>query len=150
DGNPTLPAVSGMQFSLFSQNRSVNIVNFTRTDTFTLAYRYRGGNGTFTIPAFQVQTDKGALQVAQFSGSANRPSGLDNAATPRLAPATATVWAGEVFPITYTLDVIRRNFSQLSPTIDWNQAPLITEEWSKPEATEVVVNGEPRFNINYK
>ena len=65
-------------------------------------------------------------------------------------PASTTVWAGEVFPLTYTLDVIRRNFSQLSPTIDWNPTPLISEEWSKPEANEVLVNGEARFNIVYK
>ncbi len=152
DGTPTLPTINGVQFTLAGQSTSMNIVNFSRTDTVTLTYRIRGrGNTPVSIPAFDVQTDKGLMHVAAFTTSAaNRPGGLDNAVSSRLAPATATVWAGEVFPLTYTLDVLRRNFSQLSPTIDWNPAPLITEEWSKPEAGEVVVNGEARFNIVYK
>jgi hypothetical protein len=153
DGNPNLPAVAGVQFTLVGQSTSTNIINFTRTDSVQLQYRIRARAGSpLAIPAFDVKTDKGALHVAAFTSTAggNRANGLDNAVSSRLMPANVTVWAGEVFPLTYTLDVLRRNFSQLSPTIDWNPTPLITEEWSKPEAGEVVVNGEARFNIVYK
>jgi hypothetical protein len=154
DGDPQLPAVDGVQFAYGGTSESSQISfgtggNSSRR-TISLHYRLRARAGAFTIPAFEVKSDKGPMRVAAFSGGGNRSSGLDNAATSRLMPANATVWAGEVFPITYTLDVIRRNFSQLSPTIDWTPTPLITEEWTKPEATEMVVNGEPRFNIAYK
>ncbi len=154
DTVPTLPAVDGVQFNYSGSSESSQISfgtggNSSRR-TVSLHFRLRARAGSFTIPEFEVKTDKGALRVAAFTGGGNRGSGLDNAVSSRLMPANASVWAGEVFPLTYTLDVVRRNFSQLSPTIEWNPAPLITEEWSKPEAGEVVVNGEPRFNIVYK
>jgi hypothetical protein len=124
---------------------------YNSTHTISLTYRLRSrGAGAFTIPAFEVKSDKGPMRVSAFTGGARATSGLDNAATSRLMPANTSVWAGEVFPLTYTLDVIRRNFSQLSPTIEWNPSPLISEEWSKPEANEVLVNGEARFSIVYK
>ena len=151
DGDPLLPSVDGVQFTLTGHGTRTEFNNFHRTDYVQLTYRFRARNpAPVTIPAFDVQTDKGTMHVAAFTTGASQPSGLDNAATSRLMPANATVWAGEVFPLTYTLDVVRRNFSQLSPTIDWNPAPLITEEWTKPEATETVVNGESRFAIAYK
>jgi hypothetical protein len=151
DSTPTLPTVDGVQFALTGQSTRTEFNNFRRSDYVQLTYRMRARNSEpITIPAFDVKTDKGTMHVAAFTGGTGRPAGLDNAATSRLLPANATVWAGEVFPLTYTLDVIRRNFSQLSPTIDWAPMPLITEEWTKPEATEMVVNGEPRFNIAYK
>jgi hypothetical protein len=154
DTVPTLPAVDGVQFNYSGSSESSQISfgtggNSSRR-TVSLHFRLRARAGSFTIPEFEVKTDKGPMRVAAFTGGGNRNSGLDNAVSSRLMPATASVWAGEVFPITYTLDVVRRNFSQLSPSIEWNPAPLITEEWSKPEAGEVVVNGEPRFNIVYK
>lgn len=151
DGTPTLPAVEGVQFALTGQSQRTEFINFKRADYMQLTYRMRARSAApITIPAFEVKTDKGMMRVAAFTGTTGRSAGFDNAATSRLTPANATVWAGEVFPVTYTLDVIRRNFSQLSPTIDWTPTPLITEEWTKPEATELVVNGEPRFNIAYK
>ncbi len=155
-GDPVLPAVTDVQFAFTGTSQNTQATfgagGYNSIQSFYVNYRLRQrGSGTFTIPAFDVKTDKGAMHVAAFTGGGNRvSSGLDNAASSQLAPANATVWAGEVFPLTYTLNVIRRNFSQLSPTIDWNQTPLITEEWTKPEATELIVNGEPRFNIAYK
>lgn len=155
EGDPVVPTVPEVQFAfagtMQNNQMSVGTGGYSSVRSLYVNYRFRQrGSGAFTIPAFDVKTDKGVMHVAEFTSGGHVASGLDNAATSRLMPATATVWAGEVFPLTYTLDVIRRNFSQLSPTIDWNQAPLITEEWTKPEATEVVVNGEPRFNIAYK
>jgi hypothetical protein len=151
DGDPVLPNVDGVQFALTQTGTRTEFNNFKRSDYVQLTYRMRARSaGAITIPAFDVKTDKGSMHVAALTTGSGRPAGLDNAATSRLLPANATVWAGEVFPLTYTLDVIRRNFSQLSPTIDWTATPLITEEWTKPEATETVVNGESRFNIVYK
>ena len=62
-------------------------------------------------------------------------------------PGAASVWAGEVFPLTYVLDAARRSFSQLASGIDWNSAPLVAEDWSKPEPSELSLNGEARLNI---
>src|SRR5476649_390807 len=156
DGDPTLPG-AGVQFTFVGNSESSQFSfgsgGSNSQRSVTMHYRVRARSGTaISIPAFDVKTDKGTLHVAAFTGTAGPPqsTALNGAVVSRLMPANVTVWAGEVFPLTYTLDVIRRNFSQLSPTIDWNPAPLITEEWSKPEAGEVVVNGEARFNIIYK
>ena len=155
DGDPLLPTVAEVQFSFAGSSESTQTSfgsgGYSSVHSISLTYRLRSrGSGAFTIPAFDVKSDKGPQHVAAFTGGAGRSSSIDNAASSRLMPASTTVWAGEVFPLTYTLDVIRRNFSQLSPTIDWNPTPLISEEWSKPEANEVLVNGEARFNIVYK
>lgn len=150
DGDPQLPAVNGVQFALTGRTTSTNIVNFTRTDSMLLTYRFRASTrDPFAIPAFEVRTDKGAIRVASVTIGA-RSTTISDAAAARLAPASLTVWSGEVFPITYTLDVIRRNFGSLGSNPDWNPSPLVAEEWSKPEVVEGVVNGEPRANIVYR
>ena len=151
DGQPQLPAIDGTQFVLAGQTTSTNIVNFSRTDSVLLTYRLRArSSAPISIPAFTVKTDKGAAQVPAFTTGAVRSSALDGAANSRLMPATATLWAGEVFPLTYTLDVVRRNFNQLATNPDWNPTPLLVEEWSKPDGAEVTVSGEPRVNVVYK
>ena len=151
DGAPQLPVVAGVTLTLAGQTNSTNIVNFRRTDSVLLTYRVRTTGGTaIAIPAFSVKTDKGVLRVPAINASAARPSVADSVATARLQPTTLTLWAGEVFPLTYTLDVARRNFSQLASAPAWNAGALIAEEWSKPEPAEVTTAGESRLNIIYK
>ncbi len=151
DGEPQLPAVNGVQFSRIGQNTSTTIINFRTTNSVQLTYRLRSGSSSpVSIPAFDVKTDQGTQRVAAFTAPAVRSAALDGAAVSRLVPGATTVWAGEVFPLTYTLDVKRSNFNQLAGNPDWNSVPLVAEEWSKPDGAEVVVGGEPRVNVVYR
>ena len=152
DGAPRLPPIEGVQADLTGQGSRTEFINFHRTDYVQLTYRLRTRSNTpVTIPAFDVKTDKGNLRVPAFktAGAARNPS-LDNAAASQLVPGTNTLWAGEVFPLLYTLDVNRRNFSQLETNPDWTATPLVAEDWSKPEPGERIVNGEAKLNIVYR
>ena len=151
-GPPRLPAIEGVQADLTGQGSRTEFINFRRTDYVQLTFRLRTrSNSPVTIPAFDVKTDRGDLHVPAFTtASAARNPTLDNAAASQLAPGSNTVWAGEVFPLLYTLDVNRRNFSQLETVPDWNAAPLVAEDWSKPEPGEHIVNGEAKLNIAYR
>ncbi|MSU22369.1 MAG: protein BatD [Opitutus sp.] len=151
DGQPQLPVVDGVQLTLAGQTNSTNIVNFSRTDSVLLTYRIQARSGaTIAIPTFTVKTDKGTLRVPAVNASTPRSNVAENVVVARLQPTTLTLWAGEVFPLTYTLDVARRNFSQLATAPDWNAGALVAEEWSKPEPAEVITAGESRLNIIYK
>ena len=151
DGDPKLPAIEESVLSLTGQSSQTTISNgsFSRSTVLTYNSRARRAGVTLQIPAFTVQTNKGPIRVAAFTGGAPRviPDSTVNA---RLMTGSTTLWAGEVFPITYILDAARRNFNQLASNIDWSPGALITEDWSKPEPNELSLNGEPRLNIVYK
>lgn len=147
EGDPQLPRVEGLTFSLLGRSEQTSIVNLSMTRSTVLTYRARGQqSGPIRIPAFSVQTNKGAVRVPAFTGGAIR-SAADANVVSRLEPGAPSVWAGEVFSLTYTLDVARRSFNQLGTNIEWNAAPLAVEEWSKFEPTETTVNGEARLHI---
>lgn len=122
--------------------------------TFSLVFPVRPSKRTtISIPAFTVQTDKGALRVAAatytVSDASAGNSGLsveDISSVTLVAPKT-TFWAGEVFPLTYNLSVIRRYFHSPASNIDWQSAPLIVEPWSQPEPTEAMMRGERRVIV---
>lgn len=151
DGDPKLPPIEDAVLSLVGTSSQTMISNgsFSRATILTYNSRSRRAGVTLQIPAFTVQTNKGPLKVAAFTGGAPRviPDSTVNA---RLMPGTATLWAGEVFPLTYVLDAARRSFAQYSPTFTWNPAPLVVEDWSKPEPSELSLNGESRINLTYK
>lgn len=151
DGDPHLPAIEDSVLSLTGSSSQTTISNgsFSRSTILTYNSRARHAGVTLQIPAFTVQTNKGPQRVAAFTGGAPRviPDSTVNA---RLMTGSTMLWAGEVFPIVYILDASRRNFNQLASNLDWNPAPLIVEDWSKPEPSEMSLNGEPRINIVYK
>ncbi len=150
EGDPTLPTVEGITFSFAGRAEQTSIVNFTMTRSVILTYRARSSrSGPISIPAFTVRTDKGNITVPAFTGGALR-SAADANVSSRLEPNPASVWAGQVFDLTYTLDVARRHFNQLGTLVEWNAAPLIAEEWSKPEPFETTINNEARLHIIQK
>ncbi len=152
DGAPKLPPIEGAQATLTGQGTRVDFNNFRRTDYVQLTYRLATrSNNPITIAAFDVKTDKGNIRVPAFttSGAARNPT-LENAASSVLKPESTTIWAGEVFGLAYTLDVNRRNFSQLETYPDWNATPLIAEDWSKAEPGEHIVNGEAKLSVTYR
>ena len=149
DGDPRLPVVDGLQFGRPSQSSQTSIVNFKMSRTFSFVFPVRPAKrSAITIPAFEIKTDKGAMKVpaASFTvGDATVGStglALADVATAKLTMTRSAVWAGEVFPITYTLDVARRYFHSLGTNLEWQAAPAITEDWSKPDPGEVLIRGE--------
>jgi hypothetical protein len=157
-----LPSVPGLSF-VGQPNRSTassySVVNFKATSlkTITLTYQVRPNERRpIRIPTFQVDTDKGRQTVAaaEFEtgdatvGQSN--VSLDSIVQTRFSLPAGSVWAGEVFPLNYTLHSTRRYFYQLgSAEPEWSPAPLSVEPWSKPEATETNVNNEQRLTITY-
>lgn len=149
DGDPALPKVEGLQFGRPSQSSEMNMVNFSVTRRFSLAFPVRPARrSTITIPAFEIKTDKGPLTVkaATFTvGDATvGSSGLavNDVASARLTAPRTSFWAGEVFPVTYNLSIVRRYYHSIATNVEWAAAPLVTEDWSKPELNEVLLRGE--------
>jgi BatD DUF11 like domain len=150
DGDPHLPAVIGATFALEGTSTQTSIVNLSITRSTVLAYRVRSTHsGAIQIPAFDVDTNKGAIHVAAYTGGTAAAS-LDSSTNGTLAVPGSTFWAGEVFPVTYSLSVARRYYAQLASDIDWVSAPLIVEDWGKPEPITTTVNGEARVGNTYK
>jgi hypothetical protein len=154
DGAPQMPQVEGLVFGRPSQSSETSMVNFKVSRRFTLTYPVRPSKrSTITIPAFTIQTDKGALRVASASYSVGDAtvgnSGLSVAdiSSAKLNVPKNTFWAGEVFPLAYELSVIKRYFHSPASNIDWQPAPLVVEDWSKPEPSETMLRGERRFLV---
>jgi hypothetical protein len=153
DGDPALPRIDGLQFGRPSQSTEMNMVNMTVTRRFSLLFPVRPSRrSTITIPAFEVKTDKGAMTVkaATFTvGDATvGSSGLavNDVANAKISATKDSYWAGEVFPLTYNLNIVRRYYHSIATNVDWPSAPLITEDWSKPELNETLLRGE-RFVV---
>lgn len=151
DGAVSLPPVDGLVFNRPSQNSQTSIVNFSMTRTFSLVFPVRPTKrNNLTLPAFTVKTDKGSLRVAAASftvGDATVGSSgvsVDDIASARLSVAKESFWAGEVFPVTYHLDVVRRYFHSLATNVDWPATPLVNEDWTKPDPSETLIRGERR------
>ena len=150
EGQPDLPPIPGLTFTFLGRSESMNMINFQTSRSVTLSFLLRGRqNGPVQIPSFTVKTDKGQQRVAAFNAAAPAAP-LDSVASAKLLPEKSTVWTGEVFGLTYELSASRRANPQISPTFDWNAAPLVAEDWSKPEVTDAVVGGERRVNVTFR
>ena len=157
NGTPTVPRVNGVSLELAGQSQSTEIVNFNVTRRVLLTYVARPTQrGTVDIPTFDIPTDKGNVRVpaASFTvGDAtlgNSGATLDSVIQARLNPPAEPVWAGEVFPLTYTLSIVRRFSAQLASNVEWSSAPLAVEDWSKPEMGELNSGGEVRNVATYR
>lgn len=149
EGDPGIPKVDGLQFGRPSQSTEMNMVNMSVTRRFSLMFPVRPAKrSTITIPEFEVKTDKGTMKVkaASFTvGDAtvgNSGLSVNDVANAKITPLKDTYWAGEVFPLTYNLNIVRRYYHSIATNVDWSSAPLVTEDWSKPELNEALVRGE--------
>lgn len=146
EGQPAIPAIPGVTLTLTGSSTSTNIVNFRMTHSVVLSYFVRGPqNPPIQIPAFTVKTNKGALRVEPFNVAAPAAP-IASMASARLIPGRTTVWAGEIFPLDCEATAARRVNPQFL-NFDWKSAPLVAEDWSKPEVSESVVNGERRMRL---
>jgi hypothetical protein len=151
DGDPQLPQVDGLTFGRPSQSSQTNIVNFKMSSTFSFVFPVRPSKRSdITIPAFNIQTNKGSLRVPEAKYSVgNTPVGnsglsVSDIASAQLTTTKDTYWAGEVFPVVYNLNVVRRYFHSLASNVDWQPAPFVAEDWTKPDPSESLVRGERR------
>jgi hypothetical protein len=151
DGNVRLPPVPGVTLTQTGTSTQTSIVNFSISRSFIVSFNARAqrAGGTIRIPEFTVQTNQGPVRVPAFTGGAARQAADANVSA-KLTTGAPSVWAGEVFPVTYLLEAARRNPSQIVSNLDWNSAPLVAEDWSKPEPSETVVSGEPRSGMVYR
>jgi len=155
---PRLPGIDGLTLEFAGQSTSTSIINFTRSDSVTFTYAARlSKNQRVTIPSFEVETNKGKFRtpVATFDPGAATVGGtgvaLDNAAASRLVATPASVWAGEVFTLTYSLDASRNYFPDFGRgQIEWNAEPLVAEDWSRPEPLDFRLGNEPRTGLTYR
>lgn len=157
---PALPVVDGLSFlgnpargeqSSFNLGMGSQPVR-RRTITYSYNVRPTRTDGEVRIPAFTVETTAGSLTVPpagfRLAAATVGQSGLslDQVAVARFDPPAAPVWAGQVFPLQFRLEVERRYFTNsiLAAPLDWIPAPLVADEWSRPGVAETVVNGQPR------
>ena len=111
--------------------------------------------GEVIIPAFPVPTTRGALSVPRTVVTVG-PARIGDAQVPLETVAKSSfelpatpVWAGEIFPVTYAVDLDREYFYNLNGPVEWTPAPLVTEEWSKPELAPAGGSGDKRTVIRY-
>jgi hypothetical protein len=149
DGEPALPTVDGLQFGRPSQSSQTSIVNFKMSRTFSFVFPVRPTKRQpVIIPPFDIQTDKGTLKVPGVRYTVgDAPVGSSGLSVSDVASATletpqSSVWAGEVFPISYNLDVIRRYFHSLGSNVAWESTPAVVDDWTKPDPSEALVRGE--------
>jgi len=147
--SPELPELSDATFNFRGQSSQTQIINFSRTSLVVLSYRLQIRTpGQVTIPAFAVQTNEGELTVPTYTTGTVQP-GPEADIKARLTPSKTTVWAGEVFPLVYSIDVARRHFSNFGDAIQWDAGPLVAEDWAQPAATESMQGGESRLHIGF-
>jgi hypothetical protein len=154
EGQPDLPAIPNVTFTSLGRSESSQSTfgtgGFTTIRTVALSYVVRGRQNTpVQIPSFTVKTNRGPMRVPAFNAAAPAAP-LESVASAKLTPERTSVWAGEVFGLNYELSASRRTNPQISPTFDWNSTPLVAEDWSKPEVTEALVNGERRVNVLFR
>ncbi len=150
DGNVDLPKVDGLEIGRNpSRSSQIQIDNFNMGETYSLDFPVRPTmRNSITIPGFDIKTDKGKLHVAPASytvGNAtidNTDLMTDNIATAQVFLPKNTIWSGEVIPITYTLSLARPYFHSPATLVQWDAAPMVTEEWTSPESSETLVCGK--------
>lgn len=163
EGTLTLPEIPGLAISpqpARSESTSFTVRNGNASRSRTVSYSFRvrpTERLNIVIPSFKITTDKGELSVpsATFSvgdatvGESGVP--LDNIVQSRISGPSSPVWAGEVFPLTYTLDAAKRYLYQLGSEPEWNPSPFTAEPWpAQHEQVDAVVNGDPRVSLVYK
>lgn len=163
-GPPPVPTLTDLAFEPGIRSGPQTLQAFTtgartvRQSTRSYIYRVRPlrPDGQVRIPAITVETDAGTLTIpaAGFNivpatvGQTGLP--LNQIITARFTPPASTVWAGEVFRLTHTIEVDRRYFTNSilgGGPLDWPSTPFIAEEWSKAVGNETIINGQSRVII---
>ena len=89
----------------------------------------------------QITAPPPGAPAADVKVGANGPP-LSTVATAMLNTGGESHWTGEVFPLTYEVTVSRHFFQSLAEGFQWDSTPLVTEEWSSPEARSARLSGQ--------
>ncbi|HVU33180.1 MAG TPA: BatD family protein [Opitutaceae bacterium] len=147
DGDPQLPPIPSATLTFTGRSESMNMVNFSVSRSVMLSYVVQSrGSGPLQIPAFTIKTNKGPMTVAAFNAAAP----VVSVASAKLIVEPPTVWAGQVFNLTYELSAALRNNPQIPPTFEWNAAPLVAEDWSKPQVKETARGGQRQAQVTFQ
>ncbi len=152
-----VPKIDGLALQEVGRASNTSIINFTRTDSVIVNFVVNlTKKQRVTIPPFAVNTNKGRLTtpVATFEADAatvgNTGVALETAAGSRLLATPATVWAGEVFTLNYTVDAAHGYSPDFGRgQFDWNPEPLLAEDWSRPEPLNFRTGTEARDGLAY-
>jgi hypothetical protein len=135
EGEVELPAVAGLEvLGAPSTSTQFTVQNFRSSSSTTLGYRVRATQrGTLEIPAFEVQTDDGALRVSPLQievgdARAGRSGpALGDVVRARLRVENRKPFAGEVFPVVLELETRGSAQVRRVATPQW-QSPGIAAE----------------------
>lgn len=164
-GEITLPKVDGLSFGTPSTNRQQSFnLNFggganqrQSYSSTTFSYPVRAEQRPeIRIPAFTVETDRGKIAVEPVVFTVGEAkvdragTTLEDVASSHFSLPKESVWAGQIFPLTYRLNLAERLSPRLAGSIDWNSAPLVTEDWPKePQITRFMRAGQNLASVTY-
>jgi hypothetical protein len=156
-GTPLPPPVDGLTCQFSGKSSNISWINGDYSKTVSLSYAVLlTKNQSIDLPSFAIDTDKGSLRTpaAHFDPGAATVGGtgqsLESATDSRLETLPESVWAGEVFTLNYSIEATRNYYADFGRGVfTWNAAPLIAEDWSRPEAFDVNSGGQPRSGLAY-
>ncbi len=159
-GDIVLPPMPGLQVGqpTRGERSSQTIINGNVTTQTLVYFSYPAlaqSDGLVRIPAFSIGTNKGTVTVpaVQYEsreatiGDANIP--ISQVAQSQLAIDSGQFWAGEVVPVTYSLDVSARFRANLGGAPEWSSSPLVVEEWLEPTRATSGTGGAQRNVLSY-
>jgi hypothetical protein len=162
--HPGLPATPGLHIQPTSSISTAHtLVNGQHSSTRSHTYRIRPTSPpgtTVTIPAFTIETSNGPITTAAATytitapasgktggGSTADANGLP--ATASLAPPPTPPYAGQVFPLVYTLELNPEHDPRYAPP-QWENPPLAHEGFpERPARHDTLRNGTPRIRLQY-
>lgn len=107
------------------------------------------------IPRFTVETDQGPMTVEAVRYDVREATIGDTAipvsqvAQSALTIGDGSIWAGEVVPVSYTLDVSARFRANIGNDPEWTPAPLVVETWNEPTRATRGSGGAARNVLSY-
>jgi hypothetical protein len=154
---PVPPGVDGLRLEYAGRSTNVAMINggYAHTANYTFAALLLQP-APVTIPAFVVETDKGAITVAavRFAptaaivGASGRS--LESVARSAIAVAATSVWTGQVFDLNYQIEADSSYFPDIGHgQFEWNSAPLIAEDWTGPAPFNRTGGGGPWLGFGY-
>lgn len=154
---PTIPNLSlgAPQPGSQSSNTFINGRSTSQTLTYFAYPALPTADGVIEIPNFTIQTNQGVMNVTggRFPvreatvGDSNIP--ISDVAESALVLDDSIIWAGEVIPVSYTLDVSARFRASIGGEPEWNSNPLVVEEWQEPSRLTRGTGGDARNVLMY-
>jgi tetratricopeptide (TPR) repeat protein len=157
------PAAKGLLFQQPNLSQtyisSFNTGADTTRQEITLSYPVHVAAGvgeTVTIPPFSVRTDKGTLPVSAVSYTVAQTSAdsqddslpLKDAVNSVLVPPKYAVWAGEVFPLIYSIARAPQIGLHLNGNPNWENPPLLFEEFPRRAFVRHEMRGSANFFVH--